>query len=166
MFSRNVCKLISFMYCGGHGDMPFRYPSKERLAPAPICSSKTMLFSLQPTFLADGGWGSESPAILVQCGGTTVISCGADQGSGRLHCISDSPANSPSFPSLSQGLSPRALLSKILHANFHLRVSFLENPTSLMRFFLLYPNSHGYIFVHKIKKSIFKCMHAVKLSTL
>lgn len=100
------------MYCGGHGNMPFRYPSKERLAPTPVCSSKMMPFPLQPTFMTDGGWGSKSPAILVQCGGTTVMSCGVDQGSGRLHCISDSPANSPFFPSLSQGLSPKALLSK------------------------------------------------------
>lgn len=76
--------LISFMYWGGHDDMPSRYPPKETLVSAPASSSKIMPFPEQPTFMADGRWRYNSPALWAQCG-LTLMSCAVDQSS-RMLC--------------------------------------------------------------------------------
>lgn len=107
-----TCRLISFMYCGGCGDMPSRYPSKERLGLALASPSRIMPFPEQSASMADGSWRYKGPAIWAQCG-ITLMSCGVDQGSrDALHCSSDSPANPPPFSSLHRYWAPKHFLIK------------------------------------------------------
>lgn len=79
-----IYRLILFMCYGEHADMPSRY-SKEKFISALASSFKIMPFPEQPTFMADGGCGYKGPAILFQYG-TTVMSSGVNQSSGRT-CI-------------------------------------------------------------------------------
>lgn len=128
---------------GGHGDMPFRCPSKENFLPAPVSSSNIIPFPEQPTFMANRGWGYKSPALLVQCG-QTVMCCGDDQGSGRAYTAAQIlllPILLHSLP-FHRCWAQKHSLVNILLANFHLRVWVLEKSTSIMNFYLLYADSY------------------------